>query len=110
MQFVAVKLYPAANEKSSGNCAYANTAHGAEVHEGDCQADSNQRTVEAVFDDAEFDFADEGDNQYDALTGSNKNFRADAEKYAEGQDDSAQYAVSPLPKQGIRCNPTQQVH
>lgn len=80
------------------------------MHKGNCQADSDQRTVEAVFDDAEFNFADEGDNQDEALTGSNKNFSADAEKYAEGQKNSAKNTVKPLPKQGIRCYPAQQAH
>lgn len=80
------------------------------MHKGNCQADSDQRTVEAVFDDAEFNFADEGDNQDDALAGSNKNFSADAEKNTEGKDDGTQYAVKPLPKQGIRCYPAQQAH
>ena len=49
-------------------------------------------------------------NQDDALTGGNKNFSADAEKNAEGKDDGAKDAVKPLPKQGIRCYPAQQVH
>lgn len=110
MQPVAVKLYPAANEDGCGNRAYAYAAHSTEVHEGNCQADSDQRTVEAVFDDAEFNFADEGDNQDEALTGSNKNFSADAEKYAEGQKNSAKNTVKPLPKQGIWCYPAQQAH
>lgn len=110
MQLVAVKLYPAADEDGCGNRAYAYAAHSVEVHKGNCQADSDERAVEAVFDDAEFNFADEGDNQDDALTGSNKNFSADAEKNAEGKDDGAKDAVKPLPKQGIRCYPAQQVH
>lgn len=80
------------------------------MHKGNCQADSDQRTVEAVFDDAEFNFADEGDNQDDALAGSNKNFSADAEKNTEGQKNSAKNTVKPLPKQGIRCYPAQQAH
>lgn len=82
MQLVAVKLYPAADEDGCGNRAYAYAAHSVEVHKGNCQADSDERAVEAVFDDAEFNFADEGDNQDDALTGGNKNFSADAEKNA----------------------------
>lgn len=110
MQLVAVKLYPAADEDGCGNRAYAYAAHSTEVHKGNCQADSNECAVKAVFDDAEFNFADEGDNQDDALTGSNKNFSADAEKNAEGKDDGAKDAVKPLPKQGIRCYPAQQVH
>lgn len=110
MQLVAVKLYPAADEDGCGNRAYAYAAHSVEVHKGNCQADSDERAVEAVFDDAEFNFADEGDNQDDALTGSNKNFSAYAEKNAEGKDDGAKDAVKPLPKQGIRCYPAQQVH
>ena len=80
------------------------------MHKGNCQTDSNECAVKAVFDDAEFDFADEGDNQDDAFTGGNKNFGADAEKNTEGKDDGAQDAVKPLPKQGIRCYPAQQVH
>ena len=110
MQLIAVKLYPAANEDGSSNCTYANAAHGAEVHKGNCQADGNECAIKAVFDDAEFNFADEGDNQDNAFTGSNENFGADAEKYAEGQDDGAQYAVKPLPEQSIRFYPAQQVH
>lgn len=110
MQLVAVKLYPAADEDGCGNRAYAYAAHSTEVHKGNCQADSDERAVEAVFNDAEFNFADEGNNQDDALTGSNKNFSADAEKNAEGKDDGAKDAVKPLPKQGIRCYPAQQVH
>lgn len=110
MQLVAVKLYPAADEDGCGNRAYAYAAHSVEVHKGNCQADSDERAVEAVFDDAEFNFADEGDNQDDALTGGNKNFSADAEKNAEGKDDGAKDAVKPLPKQGIWCYPAQQVH
>lgn len=39
-----------------------------------------------------------------------KNFSADAEKYAEGQKNSAKNTVKPLPKQGIRCYPAQQAH
>lgn len=72
MQPVAVKLYPAADENGGGNRAYSYAAHSAEVHKGNCQADSNECAVEAIFDDAEFNFADEGDNQDDALTGGNK--------------------------------------
>lgn len=98
MQLVAVKLYPTADENGGGNRAYSYAAHSAEVHKGNCQADSNECAVEAVFDDAEFDFADEGDNQDDALAGSNKNFGADAEKNTEGKDDRAQDTVKPLPK------------
>lgn len=110
MQPVAVKLYPAADENCCGNRSYAYTAHSAEVHKGNCQTDSNECAVKAVFDDAEFYFADEGDNQDNTLTGSNKNFSADAEKNAEGKDDGAQDAVKPLPKQGIRFYPAQQIH
>lgn len=110
MQPVAVKLYPTANENSCGNRAYAYAAHSIEVHKGNCQTNSNKRAVKAVFDDAEFNFADESNNQYDSFTGSNKNFGADAEKNAEGKDDGAKDAVKPLPKQGIRCHPAQQVH
>lgn len=110
MQLIAVKLYPAANEDGSSNCTYANAAHGAEVHKGNCQADGNECAIKAVFDDAEFNFADEGDNQDYALTGGNKNFSADAEKNTEGKDDGAQYAVKPLPEQSIRFYPAQQVH
>ena len=95
MQLVAVKLYPAADEDGCGNRAYAYAAHSTEVHKGNCQADSNECAVKAVFDDAEFNFADEGDNQDDALTGGNKNFGADAEKNAEGKDDGAKDAVKP---------------
>ena len=109
MQLVAVKLYPAADEDGCGNRAYAYAAHSTEVHEGNCQTASNECAVEAVFD-AEFNFADEGDNQDEALTSSNKNFSADAEKYAEGQKNSAKNTVKPLPKQGIRCYPAQQAH
>lgn len=110
MQLVAVKLYPAADEDGCCNRAYAYAAHSTEVHKGNYQADSNECAVKAVFDDAEFNFADEGDNQDDALTGGNKNFGANAEKNAEGKDDGAKDAVKPLPKQGIRCYPAQQVH
>ena len=110
MQLVAVKLYPAADKNGGGNRAYAYAAHSVEVHKGNCQTDSNECAVKAVFDDAEFNFADEGDNQDDALTGGNKNFSADAEKNAEGKDDGAKDAVKPLPKQGIRCYPAQQIH
>lgn len=110
MQLAAVKLYPTANENGCGNRAYAYAAHSIEVHKGNCQTDSNKRAVKAVFDDAEFYFADESDNQYDSFTGGNKDFGADAEKYAEGKDDGAQDAVKPLPKQGARRYPTQQVH
>lgn len=110
MQPVAVKLYPAADENGGGNRAYSYAAHSAEVHKGNCQTDSNECAVKAVFDDAEFNFADEGDNQYDAFTGGNKNFGADTEKNTEGKDDSANDAVKPLPKQGIRCYPAQQIH
>ena len=110
MQLVAVKLYPAADKNGGGNRAYAYAAHIAEVHKGNCQADSDERAVEAVFDDAEFNFADEGNNQDDALAGSNENFGADAEKNAEGKDDGAQNTVKPLPEQRIRCYPAQQVH
>ena len=98
MQPVAVKLYPTADENSGGNRANTYAAHSIEVHKGNCQTDSNKRAVKAVFDDAEFYFADEGDNQYDAFTGSNKNFGADAEKNAEGKDDGAKNTVKPLPK------------
>lgn len=80
------------------------------MHKGNCQADSDQRTVEAVFDDAEFNFADEGDNQDNAFTGGNENFGTDAEKNTEGKDDGTQYAVKPLPEQRIRCYPVQQAH
>ncbi len=110
MQLIAVKLYPAANEDGSSNCTYANAAHSAEVHERNCQADSNECAIKAVFDDAEFNFADEGDNQDNAFTGSNENFGADAEKNAEGKDDGAKDAVEPLPKQSIRFYPAQQAH
>ena len=110
MQPVAVKLYPTADENSCGNRAYAYAAHSVEVHKGNCQTDSNECTVKAIFDDAEFNFADEGDNQDDALTGGNKNFGADAEKNAEGQENSAKNTVKPLPKQIIRFYPAQQVH
>lgn len=110
MQPVAVKLYPTADENGGGNRAYSYAAHSAEVHKGNCQAYSNECTVEAIFDDAEFNFADEGNNQDDALAGSNKNFGADAEKNAEGKDDGAKDAVKPLPKQSIRFYPAQQVH
>ena len=110
MQLVAVKLYPAADENGGGNRAYSYAAHSAEVHKGNCQAYSNECAVEAIFDDAEFNFADEGNNQDDALTGSNKNFGADAEKNAEGKDDGAKNTVKPLPKQSIRFYPAQQVH
>lgn len=110
MQLVAVKLYPAADEDGCGNRACAYAAHSTEVHKGNCQADSNECAVKVVFDDAEFNFADEGDNQYDALTGSNKNFSADAEKNAEGKDDGAKDAVKPLPEQCVRFYPAQQVH
>lgn len=110
MQPVAVKLYPAPNENGCGNRAYAYAAHSTEVHKGNCQTDSNECAVKAVFDDAEFNFADEGDNQDDALTGGNKNFSADAEKNAEGKDDGAKDAVKPLPEQCVRVYPAQQVH
>lgn len=110
MQLVAVKLYPAADEDGGGNRAYSYAAHSTEVHKGNCQTDSNECAVKAVFDDAEFNFADEGDNQDDALTGSNKNFSADAEKNAEGKDDGAKDAVKPLPEQCVRFYPAQQVH
>lgn len=105
MQLVAVKLYPAADEDGCGNRAYAYAAHSTEVHKGNCQTDSNECAVKAVFDDAEFNFADEGDNQDDALTGGNKNFSADAEKNAEGKDDGAKDAVKPLPEQCVRFYP-----
>ena len=98
MQLVAVKLYPAADENGGGNRANTYAAHSIEVHKGNCQTDSNKRAVKAVFDDAEFNFADEGNNQDDALAGSNKNFGTDAEKNAEGKDDGAQDTVKPLPK------------
>lgn len=110
MQLVAVKLYPATDENGGGNRAYAYAAHSTEVHKGNCQTDSNECAVKAVFDDAEFNFADEGDNQDDALTGSNKNFSADAEKNAEGKDDGAKDAVNPLPEQCVRFYQAQQVH
>ena len=110
MQLAAVKLYPAGDEDGCCNRAYAYAAHSTEVHKGNYQADSNECAVEAVFDDAEFNFANEGDNQDYALTGSNKNFSADAEKNAEGKDGGAKDAVKPLPKQGIRCYPAQQAH
>lgn len=105
MQFVAVKLYPAADENGCGNRAYAYAAHSVEMHKGNCQAYSNECAVKAVFDDAEFNFADKGDNKDNALTGGNKNFSADAEKNAEGKDDGAKDAVKPLPEQGIRFYP-----
>ena len=105
MQLIAIKLYPAADENGGGNRAYAYSAHCVEVHEGNCQTDSNEGAVKAVFDDAEFYFADEGNNQDNAFTGSNKNFSANAEKNAEGEDDGAKDAVKPLPKQGIRFYP-----
>lgn len=110
MQPVAVKLYPAADENCCGNRANTYAAHSIEVHKGNCQAYSNECAVEAIFDDAEFNFADEGNNQDDALAGSNKNFGADAEKNAEGQDDGAKNTVKPLPKQSIRLYPAQQIH
>ena len=110
MQLVAVKLYPAVDEDGGGNRAYSYAAHSTEVHKGNRQTDSNECAVKAVFDDAEFNFADEGDNQDDALTGSNKNFSADAEKNAEGKDDGAKDAVKPLPEQCVRFYPAQQVH
>lgn len=110
MQLVAVKLYPTADENGCGNRAYAYAAHSAEVHKGNCQAYSNECAVEAIFDDAEFNFADEGNNQDDALAGSNKNFGANAEKNAEGKDDGAKNTVKPLPKQSIRFYPAKQVH
>lgn len=110
MQLVAVKLYPAADEDGCGNRAYAYAAHSTEVHKGNCQTDSDERAVEAVFNDAEFNFADEGDNQDDALTGGNKNFSADAEKNAEGKDDGAKDAVKPLPEQAVWSYPVQQAH
>ena len=110
MQLVAVKLYPAPDEDGCGNRAYAYAAHSTEVHKGNCQTDSNECAVEAVFDDAEFNLTDKGNNQYDTFTGGNKNFSADAEKNAEGKDDGAKNTVKPLPKQGIRCYPAQQVH
>ena len=110
MHSAAVKLYPAANKNGCGNRTYAYAAHCTEVHEGNCQADSDQCTVEAVFDDAEFNLADKGNNQHDALPGCNENFGTDTEKNAEGEDDGAQNAVKPLPEQGVRCYPTQQAH
>lgn len=108
MQLVAVKLYPAADEDGCGNRAYAYAAHSVEVHKGNCQADSDERAVEAVFDDAEFNFADKRNNQYDTFTGCNENFGTDTEKNTEGKDDGAQNAVNPLPEQRIRCYPVQQ--
>lgn len=48
MQPVAVKLYPASDENGCGNRAYAYAAHSTEVHKGNCQADSDERAVEAV--------------------------------------------------------------
>lgn len=98
MQTIAVKLYPAADKNGGGNRAYAYAAHSVEVHKRNCQTDSNERAVKAIFDDAEFYFADEGDNQDNTFTGSYKNFGADAEKNAEGKDDGAKDAVKPLPK------------
>lgn len=80
------------------------------MHKGNCQADSDQRTVEAVFDDAEFNLTDKGNNQYDTFTGGNENFGTDAEKNTEGKNDGTQYAVKPLPEQRIRCYPVQQAH
>lgn len=110
MQLVAVKLYPAADKNGGGNRAYAYAAHSTEVHKGNCQTDSNECAVKAVFDDAEFNFADEGDNQYDTFTGCNENFGTDTEKNTEGKDDGAQNAVKPLPEQRIRCYSVQQTH
>ncbi len=110
MQLVAVKLYPAADENGGGNRAYAYAAHSVEVHKGNCQADSDERAVEAVFDDAEFNFADKRNNQYDTFTGCNENFGTDTEKNTEGKDDGAKDAVKPLPEQCVRFYPAQQVH
>ena len=80
------------------------------MHKGNCQADSDERAVEAVFDDAESNFADKRNNQYDTFTGCNENFSTYTEKYAEGQKNSAKNTVKPLPKQGIWCYPAQQAH
>jgi len=52
------------------------------VHKGNCQADSDERAVEAVFDDAESNFADKRNNQYDTFTGCNENFSTYTEKNA----------------------------
>lgn len=110
MQLVAVKLYPATNENGGGNRAYAYAAHSTEVHKGNCQADSDERAVEAVFNDAEFNFADKRNNQYDAFTGCNENFGTDTEKNTEGKDDGTQYAIKPLPEQAVWSYPVQQAH
>ena len=107
---IAVKLYPAADEQCSDNGADTDTAHFLKLHERKQQANGYKRAVKAVLDDAELYLADEGNHEHDSLTGSNKNFGADAEKNAEGKDDGAKDAVKPLPKQGIRCYPAQQVH
>ena len=82
MQPVAVKLYPSSDENVCGNRSYTYAAHSTEVHKGNCQADSDERAVEAVFDDAESNFADKRNNQYDTFTGCNENFSTYTEKNA----------------------------
>ena len=46
----------------------------------------------------------------DALTGGKNFFSGVPVIIAEGMYDGAKDAVKPLPKQGIRCYPAQQVH
>ena len=94
---IAVELYPAADEQGGSNGADTDAAHFLKLHEGKQQANSYERAVKAVLDDAELYLADEGDDEHDSLTGSNKNFGTDAEKNAEGKDYGAEQAVEPLP-------------
>ena len=105
MQVVGVELYPAAYEDSSSDSADADASHCVELPEGDGKADDDERAVEAVFDDAELRLRHERDDEHDALACSDEDFRTDAEKDAEGEDDSAQDAVEPLPVDARRCDP-----
>ena len=86
---VGIKLHPAAYEDGGGDGADADTAHFAELPKGDGKADSDERAVEAVFDDAELSFRHERDDEHDAFTGSHEDFRTDTEEDAEGEDNGA---------------------
>ena len=76
----------------------------------ECEAQQRAAKLEADTQAQLRQMAESFRAQYEALTGSNKNFSADAEKYAEGQKNSAKNTVKPLPKQGIWCYPAQQAH
>lgn len=89
MQVACVELYPAAYEDGGGDGADADAAHFAELPEGNDEADGDERAVEAIFNDAELCLRHKRDNEHDAFTGGDEDFRTDAEEDAEGENDGA---------------------